>query len=237
MLAIGNPTLFSHFIHSLRCAFCRCYLCRLPIDNQHAICTRCQRYFEQINQACRRCAMPMQTSSDTLCGQCQPSQGYIDNAHIFWRYTPPLTGLIHDFKYHNQLFLAPFLAHCMQRHLPQPLTDIDYLIPMPIHRKRLRSRGFNQTSLLAKALSKQTGIPMNQTLCQRIVFHSPQALLNQTSRQSNIKNAFRSKPADQLNLVIIDDIMTTGATANALAKELKRQGASRVDLWCIARQY
>lgn len=181
--------------------------------------------------------MPITAPPGTLCGQCQTTKSYVDKTYAFWRYQPPLTGLIHDFKYHNHLFLAPFLAQCMLKYMPQPLLNIDYLIPMPIHPKRLKTRGYNQTSLLAKILCEQTGITLNQTLCQRIIFHGPQVLLNQQSRLKNTKNAFHAKSVNQHHLMIIDDLVTTGATANSLAKELKRQGAKQVDLWCIARQY
>lgn len=237
LAAKRSPILFRSIYAQLRYALFQCYLCRLPADTDQLICRRCQTYFEENDTACHRCAMPMTTSSDTLCGQCQQASGYIDKTFAPWRYQQPLTRLIHDFKYFNALCLAPFLAQCILDKLPLSLPEIDYLVPMPIHQKRLKYRGYNQTSLLSKVLSKHTGIPLNQSLCHRIIFQAPQALLDQKDRLKNTKGAFIAKPVEQLHIVIIDDLITTGATANSLAKELKQHGARQIDLWCVARQY
>lgn len=229
--------MLSDLLNQFRYALCQCYLCRLPVTSKDIVCHRCQSHFEGNDASCSRCAMPIASTSDTLCGQCQQTTGYIDKTFAPWRFQQPLTRLIHDFKYHNALCLAPFLSHCILKSLPKPFPNIDYIVPMPIHPKRLKYRGYNQTSVLGKILSKHTGIPLNQSLCQRIVFEGPQVFLDQKSRLNNTKNAFTAHSVKHLHIVIIDDLITTGATANSLAKELKQQGARQVDLWCIARQY
>lgn len=227
--------MFRSIVNQLCHAFTRCYLCQLSVNDNQLICHCCQSYFEKNKQACRRCATPIPSPTDTLCGQCQQTKSFIDNTCAPWRYQPPLSGLICDFKYHSRLFLSSFLAQCMLKNNPTLFAEADYLIPMPIHPKRLKNRGFNQTTVLAKLLSKETNIPVHQSLCHRISFIGPQAQLKQQARHRNTQNAFYAKPVKDLHLIIIDDIITTGATANSLAKELKQKGAKKIDLWCIAK--
>ena len=224
-----------NLIDLLRRAISRCYLCGLSNNADQPVCHRCQAYFTSNEIACIRCAMPNVAVANMMCGQCQQGHGFIDNAYAPWLYQPPLSNLIQDFKYHHHLFLAPFLSQCMLKETPERINHYDFLIPMPIHKKRLQYRGYNQTSLLSKTLSKRTGLPINQALCQRVIFKSPQASLNKADRLKNTDNVFQAKQVENKRLLLVDDMLTTGATANALAKVLKQQGALEVSLWCIAR--
>ena len=125
----------------------------------------------------------------------------------------------------------------MAQHLmiePRP----DVLIPVPLHPKRLRYRGYNQSLELAKCLTRQTGILFNHTACQRIKNTRPQVGLSAFDRQTNIKDAFtvrRLKPHWQ-HIAIIDDVMTTGGTVKELTNQLINAGVQRVDVWCCARR-
>lgn len=112
----------------------------------------------------------------------------------------------------------------------------DLLIPMPLHPKRLKERGFNQSLEIAKTISKQLNIKLDYTACIRTKYSQPQASLPLKQRANNIKDAFKcTKPLTGLRIALIDDVMTTGASMNALAKAVKAKGASHVECWVIAR--
>lgn len=127
--------------------------------------------------------------------------------------------------------LAKLLA---QKISQQALPDL--LIPMPLHPKRLRERGFNQSLEIAKIISHELNIELDFTACIRTKYTQPQASLPLKQRANNIKGAFEcSKPLTGLQVALIDDVMTTGASLNALAKAVKAKGASHVECWVIAR--
>lgn len=112
----------------------------------------------------------------------------------------------------------------------------DLLIPMPLHPKRLKERGFNQSLEIAKIMSKQLDIELDYAACTRTKYTQPQASLPLKQRANNIKGAFQcARPLTGLRIALIDDVMTTGASLNALAKAVKAKGASHVECWVIAR--
>lgn len=115
-------------------------------------------------------------------------------------------------------------------------NEINLIMPMPMHQNRLKERGFNQALEIAKLLSKTFAIKLDYTSCQRTKHTPPQASLNLKERIKNIKGAFSCQQNLQhLNIAIIDDVMTTGASLNELAKTLKQAGAAHVECWVMAR--
>jgi ComF family protein len=115
------------------------------------------------------------------------------------------------------------------------LKDTDLIIPMPLHPKRLKERGFNQSLEIARLLSRSLNIP-SRHVCERIKFSPPQASLPIKDRVNNMKDAFIcNEDLTGQNIILIDDVMTTGASLNALAKAVKAKGASHVECWLIAR--
>jgi ComF family protein len=119
--------------------------------------------------------------------------------------------------------------------LPKDGYQTDCLVPVPMHPKRIRKRGFNQAAELAKHLSRHIKVPYDITLCQKRINTEPQAQQNAKMRRTNLKNSFTSKAFHYQHITLVDDLMTTGSTAYELALLLKQQGAIRVDLWCCAR--
>lgn len=114
--------------------------------------------------------------------------------------------------------------------------EIHRIIPMPMHRHRLKERGFNQALEIAKLLSKILNIKLDYTSCLRIKHTAPQASLKLKDRITNIKGAFSClQNLQDLNIAIVDDVMTTGASLNELAKTLKQAGAAHVECWVMAR--
>ena len=104
-----------------------------------------------------------------------------------------------------------------------------------MHPKRLKQRGFNQAAILTKLLARKLNIPYDLTSCQKIINTEPQASLDGEQRQKNLRKAFRCKPLPYEHVTLIDDLLTTGCTANELALTLKKTGVKRVDIWCCAR--
>jgi ComF family protein len=159
----------------------------------------------------------------------------MDNTHVACRFEEPLRTLLHEFKYHEGLYLCSFLATLIRDALPRGAETTQCLIPVPMHRKRLQQRGFNQAAELAKHLGKILQLPYDLHHCTKIINTPPQAQLNAEERKKNLLNAFHVSPLPYEHITLIDDLITTGNTVNELAKTFKQQGVARVDVWCCAK--
>jgi len=170
-----------------------------------------------------------------VCGDCIKKKPYFERTIAPYAFDEPLRTLLHEFKYRNALYLLSFLAKLIIAHLPPEALQTECLIPVPMHPKRLRQRGFNQAAELAKFIGNRHNIPCNLHVCQKIIYTLPQAGLNAKDRLKNIQNTFNVMPNHYKHVTLVDDLLTTGSTANELAKALKKQGVERVDVWCCAR--
>ncbi|HWN30567.1 MAG TPA: ComF family protein [Burkholderiales bacterium] len=156
-----------------------------------------------------------------------------DSARAAFSYSFPVDALIQALKYQGNLALAPILAAALLSEADVPL---DYLIPVPLSAVRLRERGFNQALEIAKIISRESGVSLLMDSCGRILDTPPQAGLPWKERAKNIRGAFicntdlRGK-----KVALIDDVMTTGATLNELAKAVRKRGATEVNVWVVAR--
>ena len=149
-------------------------------------------------------------------------------------YRFPADGLIHAFKYRHQLPLAGTLAELMLRAAPAAWPDV--LIPVPLAPQRLRARGFNQALEIGRRLADRTGLPLMADGCERVRHGPPQVELPWKERAKNIRGAFACKTdLAGMRVAIVDDVMTTGATMNELAKILRQRGAAEVTAWVVAR--
>lgn len=207
-----------------------CVLCQLKHNNQHAVCNACIALLPQLGITCQQCANPLLQAG--LCGECIKHPPLIDSISIRYPFTEPLRGLIHDFKYQAGLYLISLFAQLM---IPNELSDFEVLIPVPIHPKRLRERGFNQSGLLAKSLSQQLHIPYDIRICKKITDSASQTNLSALERKKDLSHHYEVRPHHYQRVVIIDDVYTTGSTIQALTRCLKNAGAVRVEAWCIAR--
>lgn len=200
-----------------------------------AVCSDCIELITPLGPSCRYCACPLYDASYLVCGQCIKRPPQYDKAIVTYRFEEPLRSLLHHFKYHDGLYLSSFLSQLMlnawQEHYPQPQC----LIPVPMHPEKLKLRGFNQAAVLTKRLARHLNIPYDLTSCQKIINTNPQASLDSGQRQKNLRGAFQIKPLPYQHITLIDDLLTTGSTANELARTLKRSGIKRVDIWCCAR--
>ena len=213
-----------------------CALCRQYHSNpKHlACCSDCLESFARLGPACQRCAQPLPNESSSLCPSCHQHPADLDHVLTAYRFEEPLRSLLHEFKYREGLYLSSLMAELMLQAWPAGHRSA-CLIPVPLHRSRLRQRGFNQAAELAKRLGKMLRIPCDLSSCQKIVNTPQQAGLNAQQRQRNLQQAFQSRELGYQHVTLIDDLMTTGETANEVARTLKNQGVERVELWCCAR--
>ena len=198
---------------------------------------------------CKMCGLPFKSrqGDDHLCGECIKTPKYFQSARTAAFYTPLTMALIHRFKYNRKIQLAKPLGEVLAKTFLRfwRIDDIDVIVPVPLHFKRFRQRGFNQAYLIAKAFLNQitntqqaSRVKIEKELLCRTLPTVSQTGLKRKSRLKNIKNAFRAiKPAKvhAQRILLIDDIYTTGATVNECAKTLHNNGASRIDVLTIAR--
>jgi ComF family protein len=207
-------------------------LCAAP-TGAALICAACAGGLPRLPQACPRCALP--STQGGLCGQCLADPPAFDRSQAAFVYAFPLDRLVQSFKYHGALAYADWFAQAMlDRRAEPPAADV--LIPLPLARSRQRERGFNQALEIAKPLSRWTGIPLLADTAIRLRDTPPQATLPWGERGKNIRGAFACATAlAGKSVIVIDDVMTTGASLEEFAKTLKRAGAASVENWLIAR--
>jgi len=215
-----------------------CILC--SSDSTHLdLCEGCQANLPRNQNACLRCAHPLETShiqTRLICAHCLKSPLVIDHSIVPFLYQNPISFMVKQLKFHNQLAYAPLIAHLISQALQQEENLPQLIIPVPLHSKRLQQRGFNQSQQIAEHIAKQLNLNCRYDLVTRHKNTTSQTELNTALRQQNIKGAFRViKPIGAKRVAIVDDVMTSGATANELAITLKQAGIEEVQLWAFAR--
>ena len=175
-----------------------------------------------------------------LCGNCIENKTYFSCARAVFSYETIILDVIHKFKYGNNISVGAMLASFMADFSFPDVDCSDYslMIPVPLHIKRLRERGFNQSLILARALAKKWQIPINFSLLKRYKSTLTQTGLHKTERKQNIKGAFEvndKKIIAGKNIILVDDVYTTGATINECAKTLIKAGAQKVTVLTLAR--
>lgn len=207
----------------------------LPADRD--LCLSCEADLIINRAACSRCAIPLFDSQGaSICGQCLQKTPKYDAAWSAFVYEQPLEWMIQQLKFNGKLIYAELLARLMMPHIPSLDQHPDCIIPIPLHNKRLKKRGYNQSYELIKYVAAQKNIKVDLTSCRRIKYTAAQTNLDAKSRRRNVKAAFEfSNTHHYEHVVLFDDVMTTGSTMNELAKVIKKQGVKRVDVWSLAR--
>jgi len=211
-----------------------CALCKHYHNHATAVCKRCSELLVRIDAACYHCGLPMPNLQSPSCGKCIRQKPEFDRVLTSFSYEEPLRSLLREFKFQNGLYLRTFLVGLMLDACPAAYRP-DCLVPVPMHPTRLRQRGFNQALELCKHLEKRLLIPLDAALCQKTRNTEPQADLDAKQRQNNLHQAFSVKANNYQHVTLVDDLITTGSTANALASCLKASGIAQVDVWCLAR--
>ena len=218
-----------------------CQLCDERCEGGQSLCAGCEAELPWLGGQCRVCALPLPATGMT-CGACLKRPPSFDHVAVPWRFAFPLDTLINRFKHQSRWPFGRLLAEHLARHLQHAFDDglpcPDALLPVPLGSKRLRQRGFNQAGMLADWLCPALGVPVRDDLLLRVQDTASQQQLDAAARRRNLRQAFAlrdDRPLHGQHLAVVDDVFTTGATAEALARLLKRAGAGRVDIYCLAR--
>lgn len=213
----------------------RCLLCGAQGHDGIDLCADCAAELPRNHHCCARCALPLPTSA-ALCGQCQRHPPTWDAAWAPFRYGWPLDRLESRYKFGAALAAGRALGALWQR---EPLTveQPALIVPVPLHRTRLRRRGYNQALELARPLAKALGVPCRHDVLRRVRATDAQTELDAVTRRRNVRAAFAVREGIVLpsHVAVLDDVMTTGATLAECAGVLKRVGVPRVDVWALAR--
>lgn len=217
-----------------------CALCNLP-SGHDPVCAHCARDLPLLSATrCHRCALPM-TGGLENCPDCTHHRPHFDSACAVWAYDFPVDTLIRDFKYGHHLYLGRFFAERLAQALERTWAASDQarpelIVPMPLHPNRLKTRGFNQAAEIARHLAKRLDIPCSIDALIRLHDTPPQAGLHRDERWSNLLGAFACpQPLTVQRVLLIDDVLTTGASLSACADILRHAGATRIDVAVVAR--
>ena len=211
-----------------------CFLCGTAAGDA-LLCSACARSLPNLpTPGCPVCALP--TPGGAVCGACLKARPHFDATHARYRYTFPLDRLVQALKYRHCLAVSRFLADSLLEALPEHVADADLMLALPLSERRLAERGFNQALEIARPLARRHGIPLLATGYVKSLDTAPQASLPWKERQKNIRGAFEcALDLSGKRVIVIDDVMTTGATLNEFARTLKKHGAARVSNWVVAR--
>ena len=215
----------------------RCAGCGSIVGQLHSFCSDCWTEVEFLGDSgCSTCGLPLEATDADLCGLCIARPPRIQRTRSAVAYGDLSRGIAIKLKYGRKVALARTMARYMA-----PLVATDgppILVPVPLHRTRLWQRGFNQSALVARELAKATGLRSEERLLRRVKRTPPLKGMSLSQRRKAVAGAFNVDPSAELagrTVVLIDDVLTTGSTANACARALKLAGAGRVELVSWAR--
>lgn len=237
-----QPNLFQQVYGASKTLFHRlfpatCLLCLDPGQPPRLdLCRGCEDDLPRNAQACIICAMPV-TREDAVCDHCLIRRPAFDAAFAPYRYEFPMVELIHRLKYGGQIAIARILGTVLARRIEErDLRSVDALVPVPLHPAREAKRGYNQAGEIARFASELLRIPVRDRLAERIRNTDEQAALPAIVRRVNVSEAFevRARRVPE-SVAIVDDVLTTGATADALAHAFKRAGCRHIEVWAVAR--
>ncbi|MEB8432394.1 ComF family protein [Cocleimonas sp. KMM 6892] len=221
-----------------------CVLCGDFTQRDISLCKACEVSLPRIEYACGQCGIPLEkaATANALCGQCIQTSPAVDYTISLFHYENPVSYLIGQMKFQQQLSSAAILANLLCSEILDKHSDAgmsakpDALLPVPLHKSRLAKRGFNQSLEVSREIAKAMAIPLFVNKVERVKNTDAQTHLNKQQRLKNVKGCFNViSPSLARHIVIVDDVITTGATTNELARLLKTKGVEKVGVWSIAR--
>lgn len=220
-----------------------CLGCRKPAGGAGGLCAKCWEAAGFIERPyCERLGTPFayESGGPLISPSAFADPPAFDRARAAMRFSDVARDLVHLLKYGDRLDLVQPFSHWMARAGSELLRECDALVPVPLHWTRLFQRRFNQSAALAQALSRRTKVPVIDDVLIRVRATPPQVGLARDERARNVHGAFSVGQALRVKMkgkriVLIDDVLTTGATANACARVLRRAGAARIDVLTLAR--
>ncbi len=233
-----TPTQVDNWLNSIQQLIypSRCLLCGAPGVEGRDLCAACLLDLPHNPVACQRCALLLTEHGDGLCGACLKHPPPIDTSIIPFCYASPLYHLLLGLKFDRQLLNARLLGDLMADAISDRGESLpDAILPVPLHRERMRERGFNQALELARPIAKRLALPLLPGLARRPMATTAQSSLEKRARKRNIRGVFTAGQGLPEHIAILDDVVTTGSTVNELAKILRRAGAKRVVVWACAR--
>ena len=219
----------------------RCLRCGVAVGAEGALCAACWRSITFLGEpCCGCCGLPFDYDQgpEALCGGCAREPPAFARARAALRYDEESRRLILAFKHGDRLHLAPAFGAWMRRAGARLLAEADVLIPVPLHWTRLFARRYNQAAVLAQALAKASGPPVGADWLERRRRTPSQGKRNRAARRRNVAGAFALRPGRPVagkRILLIDDVLTTGATVDECARVLRRAGAASVDVLTLAR--
>ncbi|MCL5260101.1 MAG: ComF family protein [Gammaproteobacteria bacterium] len=215
-----------------------CVLCKAPSKRDFDLCLGCEHELPHIKFSCEQCGLPLAVNQ-AQCGSCLTDPPAFNATKSLFFYEAPIDSLVLALKFNNNLLYANLFGELLALHLQgyyhnRKLPEV--IIPVPLHRDRLRERGYNQALEIARPVAKKLNIQINKFSCVRFKNTLQQSALAFSERKQNIKDAFAVvKPLHAKYVAIIDDVVTTGYTVNEFSKSLRQAGAEKIDVWCVAR--
>lgn len=227
-IKLNISSIIEHILPAQPCVLCG------SMSHDGLWCNACDNALPYLGTSrCPVCALP--TPHGGIYGHCLQHPPLFTRTSAVFAYAAPLDKLIQAMKYGEQLALAHQFADKLAQRIPRD-TLPDLLLPMPLHPGRLHERGFNQSQLLAGHLARQLNLEIWPDACQRIRDTPPQSTLRWQERKKNVHKAFRcSADLTGRHVALIDDVLTSGASLNALAEAVQERGASTISVWVVAR--
>ncbi len=213
-----------------------CLLCGQCCDGL-GLCPGCLADLPYQGPACRRCAIPLSSAAGGLCGDCLMTPPPYDEVIAIFDYAEPTDVMIQRLKFDGRLAYARILGKIMAIEIERRGVRIPRVIlPVPLHPRRLAVRGFNQAVEIARPLAARFGIGLDHSTCRRMRVTAEQTGLDAVERRRNMRGAFSAMSSMAgADVVLLDDVMTTGSTLESLALAVRRAGAHRVAVWVCAR--
>jgi len=211
---------------------------------QSYVCDECRKDIKPIKPpVCGLCGRHFEgeITVEFVCEDCRNRKIYYDRARSAVKYDGSVVKALHAYKYNNAMWFEPFLAQMLIKKAKEEINggDWDCIVPVPLHFVRKNERGFNQAERLSERLSDALKIPVNTRILKRVKYTETQTALERHKRSENVKNAFALRDnklnIKGLRIILIDDVMTTGATVNECAKTLRKGGASSIFVLTLAR--
>jgi len=216
-----------------------CLCCNKKISDGY-LCLNCQEKITFLQPPlCRYCSALVVIENGNICKKCFGKTYPYDRILSLTAYREPMPSLIHLFKYKNYDFIGEFLSSLMIRQLRKIRFNpfgYDFIIPVPMHKNKLKMRGYNQSEILAKLLSNYFKIPFKNDIIADIRTRTSQTKFSGTNRWQNVEGVFEvKKNIRRKRLILIDDIFTTGATVKSCCQELRKNGANTITVITLAK--
>ncbi len=210
-----------------------CLLCGLDAGPHHNLCAHCWSSLARVLQPCVLCGLPA-PQGETVCPRCRHRPPAWQRLRAPLVFTGPTRRLLLQLKFNERLMIANAFASRLWHELAD--SEVEVLMPVPLHRERLFERGFNQSLLIARQLAWRLGRPVDRRSLIRARATSAQSGLSRRQRLDNLRRAFSYRPARHWRRVaLIDDVITTGSTMSACCRQLLKGGVETVEVWSIAR--